>query len=117
MINTLFVGSVSACFEHENSSPYYSEAEYTVSLNGVEQFTSNTNVFSLFSLKPSTEYTLSVSGSEPIKFVTAAETAAVSVKDFGAVGDGVHDDTVNVQTAVNCLPKGGRLFFPEGTYS
>ncbi|MGN1422935.1 MAG: glycoside hydrolase family 28 protein [Oscillospiraceae bacterium] len=117
MINTLYVGTVSACFELENSSPYYSETEYAVSLDGKELFRSKTNVFSLFSLKPATEYTLNVSGNDPVKFTTAAETAAVSVKDFGAVGDGVHDDTVSVQTAVNCLPKGGRLYFPEGVYS
>ncbi len=117
MINVLYAGSVSACFELENNSPYYPGAEYTVSLNGEEMFSAKTNVFSLFSLKPSTEYTVSVSGQEPVSFTTAAETAAVNVKDFGAVGDGVHDDTVSVQTAVNCLPKGGRLYFPEGTYS
>jgi hypothetical protein len=37
----------------------------------------------------------------------------VSVKDFGAVGDGVTDDTVAVQAAVNV---GRVLQFPPGTY-
>ncbi len=117
MINLLYAGPVSACFEIENDSPYYSGTKYAVFLDGKEQFSAETNVFSLFSLKPSTEYTVSVTGHEPLKFVTADETAAVSVKDFGAVGDGVHDDTVSVQTAVNCLPRGGRLYFPDGVYS
>ena len=116
MINTLYIGAVSACFEFENKSPYYAEGEYAVSLNGKEQFRADTNVFSLFSLKPDTEYTVEVSGEEPITFKTKSETCAVNVKDFGAVGDGAHDDTVNIQTAINCLPAGGRLFFPEGTY-
>ncbi|MCH5208584.1 MAG: glycoside hydrolase family 28 protein [Oscillospiraceae bacterium] len=117
MINTLYVGSVSACFEFENTSPYYAISEYTVSLNGEKQFSGNTNVFSLFSLKPDTEYSVEVSGEEPIKFRTKTETCAISVKDFGAVGDGVHDDTMNIQAAINCLPVGGRLYFPDGTYS
>ncbi|MDE7300105.1 MAG: glycoside hydrolase family 28 protein [Lachnospiraceae bacterium] len=117
MINQLYIGSVSACFELENSSPYYSENKYSVALDGKELFTADTNVFSLFSLKPGREYLLEVTGQEPVKFTTAAETCAVNVKDFGAVGDGVHDDTVSIQTAVNCLPGGGRLFFPDGTYS
>ncbi len=117
MINTLYVGSVSACFEFENKSPYYSPNEYTVSLNGEKQFSANTNVFSLFSLKPDTEYSVEVSGEEPFTFKTKTETCAVSVKDFGAVGDGVHDDTMNIQTAINCLPVGGRLYFPDGIYS
>ena len=36
----------------------------------------------------------------------------VSVKDFGAVGDGIADDTAAIQLAVNY----GFCFFPEGTY-
>ena len=117
MIKTLYVGTVSACFELENNLPYYCEKEYTVTLDGVELFRSNTNVFSLFSLKPAREYTLSVSGCETVKFTTKSESCAVNVKDFGAVGDGVHDDTMSIQAAINCLPKNGRLYFPAGVYS
>jgi hypothetical protein len=42
----------------------------------------------------------------------------VNVKDFGAVGDGVTDDTFACQTAVNFLVTqgGGQLYFPFGTY-
>lgn len=37
----------------------------------------------------------------------------VSVKDFGAVGDGVADDTAAIQAAVNAYKN---VFFPFGTY-
>jgi len=37
----------------------------------------------------------------------------VNVKDFGAVGDGVADDTAAIQAA---LSLGGDIYFPEGTY-
>jgi hypothetical protein len=41
----------------------------------------------------------------------------VSVKDFGAVGDGVADDTAAIQAAINSLPaNGGTVFIPPGTY-
>jgi hypothetical protein len=37
----------------------------------------------------------------------------ISVKDFGAVGDGVADDTAAIQAAMNV---GGTVWFPTGTY-
>jgi hypothetical protein len=42
----------------------------------------------------------------------------VSVKDFGAVGDGVADDTAKIQAAFTYLISvgGGLLLFPAGTY-
>jgi len=42
----------------------------------------------------------------------------LSVKDFGAVGDGVTNDTTAVQAAINAVVAagGGRVYFPAGTY-
>lgn len=45
--------------------------------------------------------------------VQAKLRETVSVKDFGAVGDGVADDTVALQ---NAFAAHNQLFFPEGTY-
>jgi len=41
-----------------------------------------------------------------------------SVKSFGAVGDGHHDDTAAIQSAVNYVANlpGAVAFFPQGTY-
>jgi hypothetical protein len=39
------------------------------------------------------------------------------VKDFGAVGDGVADDTAEVQAAVtHCYTTGAQLYWPDGSY-
>jgi len=41
----------------------------------------------------------------------------ISVMDFGAVGDGIANDTVAIQAAVAACPAGGAtLYFPPGTY-
>ena len=40
----------------------------------------------------------------------------VNVKDYGAVGDGVHDDTAAIQRAINAVAPQGILFFPQGIY-
>jgi hypothetical protein len=42
----------------------------------------------------------------------------VSVKDFGAVGDGVTDDSAAIQAAINATDpnRGGAIFFPQGKY-
>lgn len=42
----------------------------------------------------------------------------INVKDFGAIGDGVNDDTAAIQAALNHLTNGARgtVFFPYGRY-
>jgi hypothetical protein len=42
--------------------------------------------------------------------------AYTNVKDFGATGDGVTNDTVAIQTALDSLTGGGVLYFPPGQY-
>jgi len=41
----------------------------------------------------------------------------VSVKDFGATGDGTTDDAAAIQAAVNAVSANGTVYFPPGTYA
>ncbi len=115
MFKLIFVSSVSACFELENSNPYYSPKAYKVLLNGEPAGEFNTNVFSLFNLQPATKYCVSV-GDSNVEFETEDETGVVDVKALGAKGDGASDDTYYVQMAIDSCPKGGRVLLPEGSY-
>ncbi|KOP25651.1 hypothetical protein AMR41_15220 [Hapalosiphon sp. MRB220] len=46
------------------------------------------------------------------------ESLIVSVKEFGAVGNNIKDDTSAIQKAIDTVDKagGGTVFFPNGTY-
>ncbi|MDF2723803.1 MAG: hypothetical protein K0Q59_3478 [Paenibacillus sp.] len=55
-------------------------------------------------------------GSQPERTVGAKLRETVSVKDFGAIGDGIADDTAAIQAAANSLTRGGLLLLPAGTY-
>lgn len=60
-------------------------------------------------------YTLTAAGATLQSVQTKLEQY-ISVKDFGAVGDGVADDTAAIQAAIDAFPNGVTIYFPRGTY-
>ena len=57
-----------------------------------------------------------ITGAVP-RLISDAFGDYISVKDFGAMGDGVTDDTVAIQTAdTQARAKGAALYFPGGVY-
>jgi len=47
---------------------------------------------------------------------TSAWTVINVKTAYGAHGDGVSDDTVHIQNAINAAPQNSIIYFPEGTY-
>lgn len=93
---------------------------YEVFLNHEKLLSSTSVIQSLQNLSPDTEYQLEVhqngSVSNEICFRTDKEFVTLDVRDFGAKGDGVHDDTLQIQAAINCCPENSRVLIPEGRY-
>lgn len=114
-MNLIYTTARSAVFEMSYSTPCYAPREYDIYLDGVKVRTSVTNVFSLYSLKPDTKYTVMADGEE-ITFTTAEESAFVDVRFHGVVGDGFYDDTLCIQTALNTAPEGATVYFGKGIY-
>jgi hypothetical protein len=48
--------------------------------------------------------------------LTTKLSESVSVKDFGAKGDGTTDDTTAIQNCINNTPAKTNIYFPPGTY-
>lgn len=62
--------------------------------------------------------TFKQAGSSTQRTVQLKIQESISVKDFGAVGDGVTDDTAAIQAAVDAVvaASGGKVFVPTGKY-
>ena len=110
----------SAVFELENGLCFRPAHPFVVTLNGKTVYEAcNTNVFSLFSLLPGTEYTVGVQAEGEtlsLTFVTEAETFFVDASRYGLVADGETDNTGKLQAALSTCPKGGTVYVPAGRY-
>ncbi|MCR5786806.1 MAG: glycoside hydrolase family 28 protein [Acholeplasmatales bacterium] len=116
----IYVSTHSLTLELDNNLPYNTDKEYSVYVND-ELYKSgiNTNVTSVFNLKSDTSYKISVvQGEERFdkNVKTNHEYVTLNVKRFGAVGDGIHDDTNFIQATINACPKDGRVYIPQGIY-
>ena len=119
-IKKLFVSARSLTIEMPDGGLYNTKKPYQLVLNGSDIGTADTVVHSIYGLWPDTAYTLKVfDGSREMGrlcFCTEKESFTLNVRKFGAVGDGVHDDTAAIQAAINCCPKDGRVLIPAGDY-
>ena len=110
----------SVVVELTDSGKYYSEKKYDIYVNGGKFMESDKVITSLYGLKPDTEYTISAvyDGKEiaPVSVRTDYEFVTLNVKDFGAYGNGEHDDTNAIQCAIMACPKAGRILVPAGEY-
>ncbi len=119
-IKILFTTSRSVVFQLLDEGAYYETAEYELIVDGKAVLMSKKTVETLDGLAPDTEYTLSVrrgdTCSSPVAVRTKYEFVTLNVRDFGAHGDGVTDDTGYLQTAILVCPADSRVLVPKGVY-
>lgn len=80
---------------------------------------SSRNVHTLYGLQPDREYLLRVDSADGVfslKARTRPESVRLDVREFGARGDGDHDDTAALQAAIACCPVGGTVYLPDGDW-
>lgn len=103
-----------------NQGIYYADKPYEIYLNGEKAADGETVVYTVKNLTPDTEYQVQIKMgddcSQVISVKTDYEFVTLNVRQFGAKGDGVQDDTIFIQTAINCCPKDSRIYIPKGVY-
>ncbi|MBR5116250.1 MAG: glycoside hydrolase family 28 protein, partial [Lachnospiraceae bacterium] len=124
--------------EMENDEAYEMEQEVTVSVIPTDASakaynhrsaacpakartcTTKRNVISLDGLLPQSDYCVTVTdaaGKETVhEFRTKPESVLLDIRRFGAVGDGVHDDTAAIQAAILACPPQGTVQIPPGIW-
>ena len=114
----IFISSRRIVLEMEEEGTYYTDSPYEIYLDGEKLMDSNKMVQTLSGLNPDTEYRLAVKRGDEISeektIRTDYEFVTLNVRDFGAKGDGVQDDTIFIQAAINCCPKNSRVYLPAG---
>ena len=119
-LKLLFVSARNAVIEIDDGGIYYTKEQYQIEVEEGSSFTALQCVTTIPDFKPDTRYSIKVSNGTGyiggLSFVTKYEFVTLDVKDFGAKGDGIHNDTLFIQAAVIACPKEGRVLIPKGKY-
>lgn len=105
-----------AVLEIQDGGNYNTDKYYTILLNRKVFSEKSRSVNFLYPLKPDTHYEVMIGEESQICFDTLPEFVTLNVRRFGAVGDGIHNDTVYIQAAIMACPENSRVYIPRGKY-
>lgn len=118
-LRVVFKTARSVTLETVTEQIFEFDAFGTVWVNGKSSGQTKRVVFTLFDLEPDCDYNICLErGTQKacVDFHTDYEFVTLNVKEMGAKGDGIWDDTAFLQAAILACPKAGRVLVPEGTY-
>lgn len=121
-LKLLHVTARSATLQICGAGLYHTTDQYEIYVDGVKAQDAKTVVCSIYDLKPEHSYDVVVVNVDKkvcgkISVTTRHESVTLNVKQYGAKGDGVQDDTKFIQAAILSCPKDGRVLIPKGVYS
>lgn len=120
-VKAVYKNARSAVLEIADGGIYDTKEAYQLYLNGEQAGEVNHVIHKIFQLEPETAYLAEIKKAGEVlgsaEFITDSEYVTLNVRDFGAAGDGVKDDTLAIQSAIMACPENGRVFIPEGIYS
>ncbi len=142
-VRVIFQTARCVTLEIDDGSIYESEQEKEIYVDGKFYKKTRKVIESIYGLKPDREYAVRVkaagtsetekaetgasknetaeagaadTGTAEVRVRTDREFVTLNVRDFGARGDGVQDDTHFIQAAIMACPEESRVLIPEGTY-
>lgn len=119
-IKSIFVGQREAVIEVMDKGKFESGTSFTAFVDGKEYIRTKRTVISFYGLKEDSDIQIRIVDEEGKEATADIHTSSVlcelNVRDFGAKGDGVTDDTRAIQCAILSCPKGGRVVVPEGVF-
>lgn len=116
MYKILCLTPTSVTFERVNEDIFYASTAIDIFCDKKKIISQEKrNVFSVYGLNPNQEYHFDL-GDESVVVKTKNVSIIFYANDFGAVGDGIHDDTKAINQAIMILPKNGLLKIKKGTY-
>lgn len=111
----LYAGTMTATFELDNKSVYFSEKPYDVFLGNNKAIEGQkANVFTLYELEPDCEYKVRIEEDE-VTFRTKKASMILHISEFRNLSS-VKNDNLMFQTAINVLPPDGVLYIDKGDY-
>lgn len=119
-VKVLYENGRSITFEINDGGIYHTQEPYQIYVNHRFCKESRTIITSIYGLKPMETYLVEIKNEEDvlasIEITMSYESQTLNVREFGALGDGINDDTIYIQAAIMACPKDGRVLIPKGTY-